>query len=242
MKSNTASRAVATLCISAALCGALVTAQDRSTRPRIAVFSGPNATIQNNKPLVTSNKAREQYGLPLQRDASGQPLVDWPRYQRLAAPVIVYVEMFTAHPLEGDAKELYAPPDGYVDTRGVFSKTRTGPNDKPVYAVTLKPEDGLYALPYMGRQANGQAWTSGNRRRGLGSVRNAFRLPRSGSASSRTPRRAGREDGARQREWSGASELGEPVHRRQQADRDKGPPAFDSCHHEVGRASACGRS
>ena len=34
-------------------------------KPRIAVFSGPNATIQNNKPLVTSNKAREQYGLPM---------------------------------------------------------------------------------------------------------------------------------------------------------------------------------
>jgi hypothetical protein len=124
------------------------------------VFSGPNATIQNNKPLVTSNKAREQYGLPLRRDASGQPLVDWPRYQRLAAPVTVYVEMFTAHPLEADAKELYAPPDGYVDARGVFSKVRTGPDDKAVYAVTLKPEDGLYALPYMGRQANGQAWES----------------------------------------------------------------------------------
>ena len=36
-----------------------------ATKPRIAVFSGPNATIQNNKPLVTSNKAREQYGLPM---------------------------------------------------------------------------------------------------------------------------------------------------------------------------------
>ena len=160
MKANTAARALITLCLSAALCGAWVTAQDRSTRSRIAVFSGPNATIQNNKPLVTSNKAREQYGLPLRRDASGQPLVDWPRYQRLAAPVTVYVEMFTAHPLEADAKELYAAPDGYVNARGVFSKTRTGANDKPVYAVTLKPEDGLYALPYMGRQANGQAWES----------------------------------------------------------------------------------
>ena len=152
--------AMVSLCVATALGSVLVTAQDRSTRPRIAVFSGPNATIQNNKPLVTSNKAREQYGLPLRRDASGQPLVDWPRYQRLAAPVTVYVEMFSAHPLEADAKELYASPDGYVDARGVFSKTRTGPNDKAVYAVTLKPEDGLYALPYMGRQANGQAWES----------------------------------------------------------------------------------
>ena len=34
-------------------------------KPRIAVFSGPTATIQNTEPLVTSNKAREKYGLPL---------------------------------------------------------------------------------------------------------------------------------------------------------------------------------
>jgi L-asparaginase len=134
-------------------------AQDReNAKPRIAVFSGPNATIQNNKPLVTSNKAREQHGLPLRRDTSGRPLMDSPRYQRLAAPVTVYIEMFTAHPLESDARELYAPPDGYVNARGVFSKEQKSAIDKPVYAVTLKPEDGLYALPYMGRQANGQAW------------------------------------------------------------------------------------
>lgn len=129
-------------------------------KPKIAVFSGPTATIQNNAPLVTSNKAREQYGLPLLKDDSGRVLTDWPRYQRLAAPVTVYVEMFTAHPLEADVKELYAPPDGYVNAHGAFSKEPTSPNDKPVYAVTLKPEDGLYALPYMGRQANGEAWDS----------------------------------------------------------------------------------
>ena len=131
-----------------------------AAKPRIAVFSGPNATIQNNKPLVTSNKAREQYGLPMQMDRWGRPLVDWPRYQRLAAPVTVYIEMFTAHPLESDARELYGPPDGYVDSQGRFSPQRKSATDKPVYAVTLKPEDGLYALPYMGRQANGQPWES----------------------------------------------------------------------------------
>jgi hypothetical protein len=32
--------------------------------PRIAVFSGPTATIQNSPPLVTSGKARAQHGLP----------------------------------------------------------------------------------------------------------------------------------------------------------------------------------
>jgi hypothetical protein len=68
--------------------------------------------------------------------------------------------MFTAHPLESDVAELYAAPDGYVDAAGTFSKEKRAATDKPVYAVTLKPEDGLYALPYMGRQKNGEPWES----------------------------------------------------------------------------------
>jgi L-asparaginase len=128
-------------------------------RPRIAVFSGPTATIQNSEPLVTSNKARRKYGLPLRTNPDGSPArFDVLRAQRLAAPVTVYIEQFTAHPLERDAAELYGPPDGYLDAGGVFHKERTGPGDKPVYEVTLNPEDGLYPLPYMARQANGQAW------------------------------------------------------------------------------------
>lgn len=130
-----------------------------SARPRIAVFSGPTATIQNTEPLVTSNKAREKYGLPLRANADGSPIrFDVLRPQRLAAPVTVYVEQFSAHPLERDFAELYAPPDGYLDASGVFHQERTSPSDKPVYEITLKPEDGLYPLPYMARQANGQAW------------------------------------------------------------------------------------
>ena len=130
-----------------------------STRPRIAVFSGPTATIQNSEPLVTSNKARQKYGLPLRSSADGTPLLfDVLRAQRLAAPVTVYIEQFSAHPLERDAAELYGPPDGYLDSSGVFHKERAHPDDKPVYEVTLNPEDGLYPLPYMARQANGQAW------------------------------------------------------------------------------------
>src|SRR5258708_10633183 len=128
------------------------------TKLKIVVLAGPTVTIQNNKQVITSNKAREQYGLPLLKDGAGKPLMDWPRYQRLAAPVTVYIEMFTAHPLESDAKELYAAPDGYVNAQGEFSKEKKNPTDKPVYAVTLKPEDGLYALPYMGRQVGGQPW------------------------------------------------------------------------------------
>jgi hypothetical protein len=113
----------------------------------------------NSPPLVTSNKAREQYGLPLLRYPNGTPLrFDVLRAQRLAAPVTVYIEQFSAHPLERDAAELYAPPDGYLDPAGVFHRERQGPGDVPVYEVTLRPEDGLYPLPYMARQANGQAW------------------------------------------------------------------------------------
>src|SRR5262247_1690371 len=93
----------------------------RPHRPKIAVFSGPTATIQNSEPLVTSNKAREKYGLPLLRDKQGMALrFDVLRSQRLAAPITVYIEQFSAHPLERDSAELYAPPDGYLDLSGIF--------------------------------------------------------------------------------------------------------------------------
>ena len=128
-------------------------------KPRIAHLAGPNATIQNTPPLVTSNKARRLHGLPLLTDGDGAPArFDALRTQRLAAPATVYVEQFSAHPLERDAAELYAPPDGYIDAAGDFSERRRNPDDKPVYRIELKPEDGLYPLPYMARQADGGAW------------------------------------------------------------------------------------
>jgi L-asparaginase len=136
-----------------------MTEQPILSKPKIAVFSGPTATIQNSEPLVTSNKAREKYGLPLRTNADSSPIrFDALRPQRLAAPVTLYIEQFSAHPLERDAAELYAPPDGYIDPSGVFHNERQGPHDIPVYEVVLRPEDGLYPLPYMARQANGQAW------------------------------------------------------------------------------------
>lgn len=128
-------------------------------KPRIAHLAGANATIQNSPPLVTSNKARGKYGLPLATNPDGTPLrFDVLRAQRLAAPVTVYVEQFSAHPLERDFAELYAPPDGYLDDAGNFHKERKSSSDKPVYEIKLKPEDGLYPLPYMARQANGEPW------------------------------------------------------------------------------------
>lgn len=126
---------------------------------RIAHLSGPNATIQNTPPLITSNKARARNGLPLMTDVDGTALVHDPlRPQRLAAAAKVYVEQFSAHPLESDMAELYGPPDGYVGTDGGFRKDRRSSDDKPVYEIELSPGDGLYPLPYMAVQANGQPW------------------------------------------------------------------------------------
>ena len=128
-------------------------------KPTIAVFSGASATIQNSPPLVTSNAARSKHGLPLLTGEDGAPLqFDVLRPQRLAAPVTVYVEAFSAHPLEGDAVELYTPPDGYLSPEGNFHSERRSAEDVPVYEVTLRPEDGPFMLPYMARQADGSAW------------------------------------------------------------------------------------
>lgn len=123
------------------------------TKLRIAHLAGPTATIQNTPPLVTSNKARAKAGLP-PLPGDFDPL----RAQRLAAPVKVYVEQFSAHPLEADTAELYAPPDGWLAPDGSFSTTKSSDADKPVYEIELKPEDGLYPLPYMALQADGQPW------------------------------------------------------------------------------------
>ena len=130
-----------------------------NSKPRIAHISGSNATISSSPPLVTSNKAREKRGLHLLEDASGTRLrFDALRPQRLAAPVTVYVEQFSAHPLERDAAELYGPPDGYVDRAGDFHRERRSESDVPAYEITLRPDDGLYPLPYMAVQADGRPW------------------------------------------------------------------------------------
>src|SRR5262252_5727257 len=128
-------------------------------KARIVHLAGPNATIQNTPPLVTSNKARAKHGLPVLTNPDGSPArFDVLRPQRLAAPATVYVEQFSAHPLEADAAELYGPPDGYIDSAGNVHKERRSADDKPVYEIELRPEDGLYSLPYMATQADGSAW------------------------------------------------------------------------------------
>jgi hypothetical protein len=132
---------------------------ERTTKLRIAHLSGPNATIQNTPPLVTSNKARQKYDLtPIKNPDGSVAKFDALRAQRLAAPAKIYVEQFSAHPLERDAAELYGPPDGYVDVGGVFHRERRHASDKPVYEIELRPEDGVYPLPYMARQVDGKPW------------------------------------------------------------------------------------
>src|ERR1700730_3377040 len=61
---------------------------ERTRKARIAHLAGPNATIQNTPPLVTSNKARAKHGLPLLTNPDGSlARFDVLRVQRLAAPV-----------------------------------------------------------------------------------------------------------------------------------------------------------
>ena len=153
-------RWVAAVVLGVTLAGVVTVVRAQATKPRIAVFSGPNATIQHTEPFVTSNNARAKYGLPLIKNPDGTPVrFDAVRPQRLAAPVTVYIEAFSAHPLESDTPELYEAPDGYLSPQTrVFNKQRQGPNDIPVYEATLSPGDGLYMLPYMARRAGGQPW------------------------------------------------------------------------------------
>jgi hypothetical protein len=116
------------------------------TPPRIAVFSGPTATIQNTPPLLTT-------------DGSGGRR-DTLRAQRLAAPAVVYVEQFSAHPLEADSGDLYAPPDGYLTAGGeiLSSAAGPGPDRKPVLRLELRPADGPFLLPYAARARGGAPW------------------------------------------------------------------------------------
>src|SRR3954453_17211019 len=122
---------------------------NKSNKTRIGHLAGPTATIQNTPQLDTSNKEIAKRSLPLLKDADGAPLRhDALRPQRLAAAVKVYVEQFSAHPLESDVADLYGPPDGYIGADGLFREQRQSARTKPVYEIEVKPEDGLYPLPY----------------------------------------------------------------------------------------------
>ena len=101
-------------------------------KARIAVFSGPRATIANSPTLVTSKKGR----LPDERPLPGR--YDHLVPQVLHEPVVVRIRKYSGHPLEEDAASVYFQ-DG-----------------KDYYEVELQPEDGPYPLPYVARRANGK--------------------------------------------------------------------------------------
>ncbi len=107
-----------------------------SARPRIAVFAGPNATILNTPPLVTGRSLRPQ---------------------RLAAPVTVWIEAHTAHPLAADTAHLDAPPEGWIEPDGTVHP-EPHPGAVPAHRVVLAPDDGLHLLPYVTRRADGSPW------------------------------------------------------------------------------------
>ena len=100
-------------------------------KSKIAVFSGPYATIANSPTLVTGNKGR----LPHDRVLPGR--LDHLVGQSLYEPVTVRIRKFSAHPLEEDAGDVYHD-DG-----------------RDYYEVELNPEDGPYLLPYVARRADG---------------------------------------------------------------------------------------
>lgn len=127
--------------------------------PLVAVFAGPNGTVLNSAPLLTSDQARVRRGLEPRKGRLGRAgWFDSLRPQRLARPVTVYVDQHSAHPLEADAADLYGPPDGYLDGTGEFAETRRSKSDRPVYRIELRPDDGLLALPYMATRADGRPW------------------------------------------------------------------------------------
>ena len=45
-----------------------------------------------------------------------------------------------------------------MDSAGKVHKERQSADDKPVYEVELRPEDGVYPLPYMALQVDGKPW------------------------------------------------------------------------------------
>ena len=60
-------------------------------KARIAHLAGPNATIQNTPPLVTSNKARAKHHQPLLTDPEGKPArFDVLRPQRFGVPEVTH--------------------------------------------------------------------------------------------------------------------------------------------------------
>lgn len=100
-------------------------------KPKIAIFSGPTATIQNSYALITSNKARRERGLDLLTGTDGKPLpFDRLHPQRLAAPMI---ERNGGKILGLADFDFYraAPSGGYTKGLSAAKRTDRGTGDIP---------------------------------------------------------------------------------------------------------------
>ena len=110
------------------------------------------------KNTVTSNRRAKSTVCRAQpRDGSAMRF-DVLRLQRLAAPGDGLRRTIQRAPLERDFARALRAAGWLSRQRRRFSKQRTRPTDKPVFEVIMRPEDGLYPLPYMARQGNGQPW------------------------------------------------------------------------------------
>jgi L-asparaginase len=127
-----------------------MTTQDAMELPRIAVFSGPTATVLNSPPLITQGGGEPPDGS------------DTLRAQRLAMPAVVYIEPLTGHPLERDSAELYGPPNCLLDEMGNEHPVSEPPSEgrqlRAVHRVVLRPGDGLFLLPYVATTKSGTPW------------------------------------------------------------------------------------
>ena len=161
-------------------------------KTRIAHLAGPTATIQNTPPLVTSNKARLKYGLPPRRIPTARSRRSIAlRAQRLAAPAKVYVEQFSAHPLEADAGRAL---------RSAGSATSAPTETSRKTRASRQRQAGLRDRAAAGRRPLSAALHGGaGRRQSVGrGMREPGRArqPRRGRASSPTGRAASRRSTA----------------------------------------------
>ena len=131
-----------------------------SSKTRIAHLAGPTATIQNTPPLVTSNKARAKHGLPLLHRMPTARRCVTTRCGRSGSRRRSRSTSSSSPPIRSKPtppSSTGRPTATSAPTARSARSART-PSDKPVYEIELKPEDGLYPLPYMAIQADGSAW------------------------------------------------------------------------------------
>ena len=99
-------------------------------KPKIAIFSGPRATVTNSPPLVTSNKGR---ACPASRLLPG-------RFDHLVGPAPPRARRRCASRSTRRTRWRRTPNACITTTASDY------------YEVELRPEDGPYLLPYMARR------------------------------------------------------------------------------------------